>query len=70
MVKIVKAFDFSRQQKKKNSKINKQNKKKKLLFTVKLSRSLLVGKLGLTLKTWDGKTSGIVPDDAVAIIKK
>jgi hypothetical protein len=31
---------------------------------------LLVGKLGLTLKTWDGKTSGIVPDDAVAIIKK
>jgi hypothetical protein len=32
-------------------------------FTVKLSSNLFVGKLGLTLKTCDGKTSGTVPDD-------
>jgi len=32
-------------------------------FTVKLSSNLFIGKLGLTLNTWDGETSGIVLDD-------
>ena len=27
-------------------------------FTVRLSSSLLLGRLGLTLRTWDGRTSG------------
>lgn len=63
MVEIVKVFDFSNW---KQNKVNKQNIKKRILriFTVKLSRSLFVGKLGLTLRTCDGKTSGTGPDKA------
>ncbi len=41
--------------------IEKENQIK--YFTVKFSSNLFVGKLGLTLNTWDGETSGIVPDD-------
>ena len=33
------------------------------LFTVRLSSNLFVGRLGLTLRTCDGETSGIAPDD-------
>jgi hypothetical protein len=59
---FVKLFDFSTE-----GKLFKIKQNIKCSFTVKLSKSLFVGKLGLTLNTCDGKTSGTVPDDAVAI---
>ena len=42
-----------------------REKEKEVLFvTVKLSSSLFVGKLGLTLRTCEAVTSGTVPEDA------